>query len=556
MGMIDIGHGFEYPEEYWTCEYQSLFPQKFLNMLAHLVREMAPARDVLLMRRRDRQSMWDKGELPEFPDRNSEAVTGDWKVDPIPKELQQRRVEITGPVNSAKMVTNMLCRNERGVRADMAMLDFEDSMKPSFYNVLSGYLNVIGAVEGTLSPRIKRDDMAYVMVRVRGLHLSENNLLYEGEPVPAGLLDLAVCFFHTACSYLDQNLTPKYYIPKCEHYLEARWWNDLFVSLQTRMSLPKGTLKATFLIETLPATFQVEEILYEIREHAAGLNVGRWDKIFSDIKVLGKHKDRILGDRSSITMGKDWMENYAKRVIKICHERGAFAMGGMSAFTPGKTPELREEQSAKVRADKIREASWGHDGCWVSHPYFIDIAKEAFTRDNQLDMTLPEFDKYSDVLPRGEGPYTLQGLRTNIRVGIAYIEGWERDIGCVSFENLMEDLATLEISRAQVWQWIYHGVKLESGETVTAEFVNHLFDEELHSMMTEYPEIEWSGPANIARKLFLQNELQEFLTTESNPVIMTKGFETWNSSKAQRENLNYPGRVMPDGEESSGTIHP
>ena len=553
MGMIDIGYGFQFPEEYWTCEYQSLFPQKFLNLLAHLVSESAPSQDILLMRRHDRQKIWDAGELPEFPDRNSEAVTGDWKVDLIPKELRKRRVEITGPANSTKMVINMLSRNEKGVRADMAMLDFEDSMKPSFYNVLSGYRNVIGAVEGTLSPRIELNDMAYVMVRVRGLHLRENNLLFEGEPVPAGLLDLVVCFYHTACIYLDRNHTPKYYIPKCEHYLEARWWNDLFVSLQARMGLPKGTLKATFLIETLPATFQVEEILFEIKEHAAGLNVGRWDKIFSDIKVLGKHKDRILGDRSSITMGKSWMENYAKRVIKICHERGAFAMGGMSAFTPGKTAELRDEQTKKVRADKEREASWGHDGCWVSHPYFIDIAMEAFTRDNQLDMTLPEFDKYSNVLPIGEGPYTLKGLRTNIRVGIAFMEGWLRDIGCVSFENLMEDLATLEISRAQIWQWIYHGITLESGEKVTAEFVNTFFDEELHSMMNEYPDIEWNKATKFARKLFLKSELQEFLTTESDPVSFTKGFESWNSSKELPGNLNYHGRVISDGEELSGS---
>ena len=561
MGMIDIGHGFQFPEEYWTCEYQHLFPQKFLHILSHLVKELAPARDILLMRRVERQKHWDAGELPDFPDRTSEAVTSEWTVDPIPHELRKRRVEITGPVNSAKMVINMLSRNEKGMRADMAMLDFEDSMKPSFYNVLSGYLNVIGAVEGTLTAtagektyKLNPEDMAYVMVRVRGLHLTENNLLYEGEPVPAGLLDLAVCFFHTACLYLDRNLTPKYYIPKCEHYLEARWWNDLFVSLQTRLSIPTGTLKATFLIETLPATFQVEEILFEFKEHAAGLNVGRWDKIFSDIKVLGKHPDRILGDRSSITMGKSWMENYAKRVIKICHERGAFAMGGMSAFTPGKTPELREEQAAKVRADKQREASWGHDGCWVSHPYFIDIAMEAFQRENQLDMTLPDFDKYSDVLPRGEGPYTLNGLRTNIRVGIAYMEGWLRDVGCVSFENLMEDLATLEISRAQVWQWIHHKISLDSGELVSAEFVNKLFDEELHSMMSEYPDIDWKEGSMAARKLFLKTELQAFLTTESDPVSTTKGFVTWNSSKAMHENLSSHGRVIPDGRESGGSI--
>lgn len=563
MRFVDIGYGFQFPEEYWTCEYQDLFPQKLLSILSQLMKELGPQRDILIMRRGQRQFAWNCGELPDFPDRNSEAVKGDWKIDQLPRELLKRRVEITGPVNSAKMVINMLSRNERGVRADMAMLDFEDSMKPSFCNVINGYRNVIGAVAGTLTSesggktyKLDPDDMAYVMVRVRGLHLSESNILFEGDPVPAGLLDLAVCFFHTACLYLDRNLTPKYYIPKCEHLLEARWWNDLFVSLQTKMSLPKGTLKATFLIETLPATFQVEEILYEIREHAAGLNVGRWDKIFSDIKVLKNHPDRILGDRSTITMAKPWMENYAKRVIKICHERGAFAMGGMSAFTPGKTPELREEQTQKVKVDKEREASWGHDGCWVSHPYFIDIAMEAFKKDNQLDVLLPEFDKYSDVLPKGEGPYTMNGLRTNIRVGIAYMEGWLRDIGCVSFDNLMEDLATLEISRAQVWQWLHHEITLDSGEVVNAELVNHLFDEELHKMMNEFPDIVWKEAASKARHLFLRKDLLEFLTTVSDPLTHTKGFEKWNSSTTRPEKFNVPGRVIPDGEGLSGTIMP
>lgn len=563
MAQIDIGQGFTFPEEYWTCEYQDLFPQKLLQILSRLIDELGPSRDMLLLRRSDRQRRWNVGELPEFPDRGSEAVTGDWRVDSLPVELRKRRVEITGPVNSAKMVINMLSRNERGVRADMAMLDFEDSMKPSFCNVVNGYRNVIGAVEGTLTAhtggktyRLNPDDMAYVMVRVRGLHLVESNILYENEPVPAGLLDLAVCFYHTACLYLDRNQTPKYYVPKCEHYLEARWWNDLFVLLQHELGLPSGTLKATFLIETLPATLQVEEILYEIREHAAGLNVGRWDKIFSDIKVLGYHADRVLGDRSSITMTKPWMENYAKRVIKICHERGAFAMGGMSAFTPGKTPELREEQARKVRADKEREASWGHDGCWVSHPYFIDIAMEAFTRENQIDVLLPDFDKYSDVIPRGEGPYTLDGLRTNVRVGIAYLEGWKKDIGCVAFDNLMEDLATLEISRAQVWQWLHHGIELDSGERVTSDLVERIFREERKRIEDEFPGGNWKEAADDACELFLRKELQDFLTTASEAVIHTKGIEPWNSSNERRENFRIPGTVIPAGEGLRGTIVP
>ncbi len=226
----------------------------------------------------------------------------------------------------------------------------------------------------------------------------------------------------------------------------------------------------------------------------------------------------------------------------------------MSAFTPGKTPELREEQAKKVRTDKEREASWGHDGCWVSHPYFIDIAMNAFKKDNQLDVTLDDFDKYSDVLPRGEGPYTMNGLRTNIRVGIAYMEGWMRDIGCVSFDNLMEDLATLEISRAQVWQWLHHGITLDSGEEVTPELVNHIFDEEMNRMMKEFPDIEWKEAAQAARHLFLKKKLQEFLTTTTESVAHTKGIEKWNSSNERLENFSIPGKVTPGGTGSSATI--
>lgn len=554
MNQVEIGEGFSFPEGLWNSEHQDLFPRNLLRILAEILRELGPTRKRLLLRRVDRQLQWDRGGYPDFPDRNSEAVTGNWRVDPLPQELLKRRVEITGPVNSAKLVINMLSRNERGVRADTAMLDFEDSLMPSFPNILSGYHNVIGAVEGTLRTEVEGkvyeldpDDHAYVMIRIRGLHLEESNLLFEGEPVPAGLLDLVVTFFHTACIYLDQNLTPKYYVPKCEHYLEARWWNDVFVALQTSLGLPTGTLKATFLIETLPAAFQVEEILYEIREHAAGLNVGRWDKIFSDIKVLMKHPDRVLGDRATITMERPWMENYARRVIKICHTRGALAIGGMSAFTPGKTPELREEQSRKVRKDKKREADWGHDGCWVSHPFFIDVALEAFTRDNQLDVTLPEFDKYSDLLPEGTGPYTLDGLRTNVRVGIAYLEGWRRAVGCVAFENLMEDLATLEISRAQVHQWIFHGVKLESGERVTPELVRRIFQEETDSMRKLYPETQWEEAAEEAEDLFLQNELSNFLTTTSPLVVSKKGHREWNPWTQKEAPSNPPGREISGG---------
>lgn len=535
MGLMKIHDVISFPERYWTSDYQELFPFELQNILIHLHEKFNSRRVKLLEERQDRQKNYDAGLLPEFLDPQSVAVTTNWKVAPIPQELLCRRVEITGPVNSAKMVINMLSRNEDGHRADMAMLDFEDSMKPSFENILNGYKNVIGAVAGNLTTfvgdkkyQLNPHDKAYVMVRVRGLHLRETNVRIHGEEISGGLLDFATCFYHTARLYQDQKLTPKYYVPKCEHYLEARWWNDLFTEMEKLMGYERPFLRATFLIETLPATFQVEEILYEIRDHAAGLNVGRWDKIFSDIKVLKNHPDRIMADRGSITMARPWMENYAKRVIKICHDRGAFAMGGMAAFTPGKTKELRLEQTKKVREDKNREREWGHDGCWVSHPYFIGVAMEAMNFVNQLQI-VSDFDKYSDILPKGTGPHTLGGLRTNIRVGIAYMNGWQKDIGCVAFDNLMEDLATLEISRAQTWQWLRHKLNLDDGKIVNKGLITLIFEEEFQNilleMKSEVPEkfhrqleVDLDHAKTAALKLYTQEELQDFLSLVSEPV--------------------------------------
>lgn len=535
MTTFKLNDVVSFPEKFWTADYKELFPNDLVKLLVDLHEKFNQRRKDLLEDRQGRQKKYDQGAVPEFLDRNSEAVTSHWKVSPIPKELLCRRVEITGPVNSAKMVINMLNRTEDGHRADMAMLDFEDSMKPSFQNVLDGYKNVIGAVAGNLTAfvnekkyQLNAHDKAYVMVRARGLHLEETNVRVHGEAISAGLLDLATCFFHTAKMYESQGLKPKYYIPKCEHHLEARWWSDVFRELESSLGFKTPFLRATFLIETLPATYQVEEILYEIREHAAGLNVGRWDKIFSDIKVLKNHPDRIMADRSSITMEKSWMENYAKRVVKICHDRGAFAMGGMSAFTPGKTRDQREEQTRKVSLDKKREASWGHDGCWVSHPYFIGTAMEAFKTENQLHRRI-DFDKYSDILPKAEGPHTLRGLRTNIRVGIAYMHGWNKDIGCVAFDHLMEDLATLEISRAQTWQWLHHKITLDDGMPVTRGLVTQLFDEEyqkiLQEMREETPEkfhrqleVELGRAREDALRIYTNDSLEDFLTLASEAV--------------------------------------
>ncbi len=520
---IDVTPGF-------SEKHKILLPPKLLSIIAELHRNFNPDRINLLESRKARQAEFDSGQLPDYLDKESQMVTSNWTVAPIPKDLQCRRVEITGPVNSTKMVINMLSRNNMGNRADCAMLDFEDAMKPSWKNVLDGIANVIGAANGKLSHveqsegkekhyQLNPNDMATLMVRVRGLHLDETHVKVDGTPVSAGLFDLAVNAFHMAAPLMKRGKTPKFYVPKMEHYLEARWWDGVFTKIEMEMGLGRSSLRATFLIETLPAAFQVEEILYELRDHAVGLNVGRWDKIFSDIKTLKAHPDRVMADRSSIGMNRDWMRNYARRLIHICHKRGAFALGGMAAFTPGKDSKTVEEQTAKVIKDKELEASWGHDGCWVSHPYFIGCAQQAFKRKNQMDVIPDPELKYPDLLPLSEGPKTLQGLRTNIRVGIAYMMGWLDDIGCVAWDNLMEDLATLEISRAQIWQWLHHKVVLDSGEPVNRNLVEIVFEEELSNILNETGNkrsIDWRKAADVAQKLFLEEHFSDFLSESPN----------------------------------------
>ena len=534
--------GLSFSKNAYSDFAASLLPHDVLDKLVHLHRKFNPRRMELLGMRKERQHRFDNGETPGYCNRNSEAVTGNWKVAPIPKDLQKRRVEITGPVNSAKMVINMLSRTDDGHRADMAMLDFEDSMKPDWINVLDGLYNVKHAVSGTLTYikpatngskereyALDPDDMAGIMVRVRGLHLAESNVIIDGSPVSGGLFDLWMSAYYMVHGQLRRGRTPKFYIPKCEHYLEARWWNETLNEIEKLLGVETGTIRTTFLIETLPAAFQIEEILFELRSRAAGLNVGRWDKIFSDIKVLKNHPDRIMADRATINMQKYWMDNYAKRLIKICHTRGAFAIGGMSAFTPGNTPEIREAQTAKVAADKAYEASLGHDGCWVSHPYFIAHALEQFPHDNQLHVTLDDFDKYPDLLPVSGHPRTEDGLRTNVRVGIGYMNGWNQGIGCVAWDNLMEDLATLEISRAQTWQWLHHRIALDNGKTVTVDLVKGIFREELEKILDEvrqaYPTLKsekleaildgFRKAAAEAEKIFTSTELADFLATKS-----------------------------------------
>lgn len=521
----DIGNNL-WIEGAW--EHQDIFPPELKSLILKLSNQYFARRQTLLENRKGRQAIYDSGELPTYLNTHEMAKDPNWRVSPIPKDFQCRRVEITGPVSDPKMVINMLSRTKEGFRADTAMLDFEDSMKPDWENVIAGYKNLIEAVAGSLEfiqkdkhYKLDKNDMPGIMVRVRGLHMDEKRVLVRGKKVSAGLLDLITCAFHISKQLVDQGKTPKFYIPKCEHYEEAKWWNDLLFSIEEELGLKPGTLKVTLLIETLPAAFQMEEILFEMKEHIIGMNVGRWDKIFSDIKVLRNHPDRISPDRSTINMSKFWMDNYAKRLIKICHSRGAFAIGGMSAFTPGKSPEIIKEQTEKVKSDKDYEFQIGHDGCWVSHPYFIKTALESFPKNNQLERTLEDFPKFPDLLMDGKGPKTLDGLRKNIRVGIAYLEGWLRGIGCVSFDNLMEDLATLEISRVQTWQWLHHKITLDSGEKVTQQLLRKLFEEEFKKIceqIKDNPDFEkirdsYHRGAMAAEEIFLSNEFKDFLTT-------------------------------------------
>ncbi|MCB9062461.1 MAG: isocitrate lyase [Halobacteriovoraceae bacterium] len=536
-----------------------LFTNEFQDLLVHLHRKFDNQRKFLLAERQKKQAEYDSGKLPKTESIDPKSK-GDWKVSSIPADLQQRRVEITGPVNDTKMVINMLSRNSAGARADMAMVDFEDSMKPSWINVVDGIYNVIGASKGELSFRNSSTDKAYqldstdmagLMVRVRGLHLQENNVKVDGEFVSAGLFDLAMNFYQSAQNLIERKKTPKFYVPKIEYPLEARWWNSVFSDLETQLGHNIGTLRATFLIETLTAAFNIEEILYEIREHAVGMNVGRWDKIFSDIKTLRMHPDKISPDRAEINMKKFWMENYAKKLVNICHKHGAFAIGGMSAFTPGKDEELRSQQTKKVTDDKSNEFKLGHDGCWVSHPYFIGPALECFPKKNQIDFIDKNFKDEDKLIMEGSGPRTLSGLKTNIQVAIAYLLGWSDGLGCIAHNNLMEDLATLEISRAQVWQWLHYNVKLESGEIVTQEFVEQLFDEEYREFLKElkkrdldqetldYEILRLGKITSEAKALFTAKELAPFLTTvspnESHRVITNKRIETMEEAARLKE---------------------
>ncbi len=472
------------------------------------------------------QKRLDAGELPHFLDETRAIREGDWKIAPLPGDLQDRRAEITGPVDR-KMVINAL---NSGAYCYMA--DFEDSHCPTWRATIEGQVNLRDAVRGAISLKTEkkeyrlRDDgrLATLLVRPRGWHLDEKHVTVDGEPMSASLFDFGLFFYHNAQQTLDNGSGPYFYLPKLESHLEARLWNDVFVHAQDACGIPQGSIKATVLIETIMAAFEQDEILYELRDHSAGLNCGRWDYIFSMIKRLKGHPQYLFPDRGQVTMTVPCMRSYSLLTIKTCHRRGAPAIGGMAAQIPIKNdPEANEKALEKVRSDKRREATDGHDGTWVAHPGLVELAVEEFDKampePNQVSRQRDDVEvSAEDLLAVPEGTITEEGLRANIRVGIQYIEAWLGGAGCVPLYHLMEDAATAEISRTQVWQWIHHPKgALEDGRNIDLDLVRGFTTEELARRRQEVGEARFdNGKFDDAAQLFdalvSANELEEFLT--------------------------------------------
>ncbi len=511
-----------------TQQTEILSPEA-LDFYATLHREFNPRRLELLGERSRRQEAIDRGEMPRFLDETKSVRESKWQVATVPSDLENRRVEITGPVDR-KMVINALNSG-----ANCYMADFEDAHSPTWEGTLEGQLNVRDAVRGTIefsSPEGKKyslnKNVATLIVRPRGWHLAEKHIEVDGELASGSLFDFALYFFHNARYRKEHGSGVYLYLPKLEHYLEARLWNDIFVRAQELLGLPQGTVKATVLIETILATFQMEEILYELRNHSAGLNCGRWDYLFSYIKKFARRDDFIVPDRAQVTMTAPFMRAYTLLCIKTCHKRGAFAMGGMAANIPIKSdPAANEKALQKVRDDKRREATDGHDGTWVAHPGLVSIAKEEFdkvlgSKPNQIDRQRDDVNVSAEqLLEVPKGTITEEGLRTNIRVGIQYLEAWLGGLGCVPLYNLMEDAATAEISRAQVWQWVHNlrGI-LEDGRKVTVALVRDLMQQEMERVRKERGDQRFqNGHFPEAARLFDQfianDKLDEFLTLKA-----------------------------------------
>ena len=506
--------------------FDEILTKDALELVAKLHRTFEPRRQELLKARVARQARIDAGEMPDFLPETKHIREGDWKVAPLPKALECRRVEITGPVER-KMIINAYNSG-----ADSYMTDFEDSNSPNWFNQIQGQVNLHDAIRRKISHTNEagkeyrlNDKIATLQIRPRGWHLDEKHVLVDGQRVSGGILDFALVFFHNAKEQVARGAGPFFYLPKMESHREARLWNEIFCMAQDHIGMPRGTIKATVLVETILATFEMEEILYELREHSAGLNAGRWDYIFSAIKKFKRNKDFCLANRGAITMEVPFMRSYALALVQACHKRGAPAIGGMSALIPIKNdPAANEKALAGIRHDKTRDANDGYDGGWVAHPGLVPIAMEEFVKvlgdkSNQWEKQRTDTFGPKDWLNfQPEQPITEAGVRNNINVGIHYLGSWLAGNGCVPIHNLMEDAATAEISRSQVWQWVVSPKgKLDDGRKVTAEMVKAMIPEELAKVKavvtTNGEKTEtYDQAAGIFEKMALADEYPEFLT--------------------------------------------
>jgi malate synthase len=494
--------------------------------LSKLSNTFEPRRQELLARRKTLQKELDGGKLPDFLPETASIRKSDWKVASIPKDMLDRRVEITGPVDR-KMIINALNSG-----ANVYMADFEDSNTPTWSNNIEGQYNLRDAIRGTItyeSPEGKKyklgAKLATLMVRPRGWHLDEKHFKVNGKPISGALFDFGLFFFHNAAALLGKGTGPYFYLPKLENHLEARLWNDVFNFAQDELKIPRGSIRATVLIETILAAFEMDEILYELRDHSAGLNCGRWDYIFSYIKKFRAHPEFVLPDRSEVTMETHFLSSYVDLLIQVCHRRGIHAMGGMAAQIPIRNDKAANDQALeKVRRDKLREVKAGHDGTWVAHPGLVGVAKEVF------DKYMPEPNQISshksagravsakDLIEVPKGTITEQGLRWNIDVGMQYLHSWLGGLGCVPIYNLMEDAATAEISRAQVWQWVKYNAKLTDGKQVTSAMVKEIIHHRASELGSSKDE-KLRQAAQLLEDLTTNPEFAEFLTLASYDLL-------------------------------------
>ena len=506
-------------------KYKEILTEEAIIFISDLQKKFNSRRKELLANREVIQNEIDSGKMPDFPEETRSIRESDWKVAEIPDDLKDRRVEITGPVDR-KMIINALNSG-----ANVFMADFEDSNSPTWENLIEGQINLRDAVNKKISftnPEGKEyklnEEVAVLMVRPRGWHLEEKNILLDNENFSASLFDFGLYFFHNAKNLISKGTGPYFYLPKLENYLEARLWNDVFNFSQDELGIPRGTIRATVLIETILAAFEMDEILYELKDHSAGLNCGRWDYIFSFIKKFRNYNDYVLPDRSRVTMNVHFLRSYSQLVIKTCHRRGTHAIGGMAAQIPIKNDEkANEEAMSKVKSDKEREAGDGHDGTWVAHPGLITTAKEIFDRlmpaQNQIDNKREDVKiSAADLLTVPKGEITEEGLRHNINVSIIYLEAWLNGNGCVPIYNLMEDAATAEISRAQIWQWIHceNGI-LNDGRKVTSDLYHELVTDELKKIKNlvgekRFSEGKFVKSTELFNELSTDREFCEFLT--------------------------------------------